>query len=121
MLIPFANEDVAVDVFRNVPPEIVNPFVELNPPVRIPPANVDVAVVVAFTNPNVGEDEDVKVWTVPEEEITKGPCARKVCDASVRPLRDVIAPTPASAPHWKFPLMSVSRTNAPVQFVSVAT
>ena len=60
-MIPFANEDVAVDEFSSDPPVIDNPLVELKPPVLIPPANVLVAVELEFTKPNVGDDEAVKV------------------------------------------------------------
>ena len=46
-LIPFANVEVAVDVLINEPPEIVNPLDDDNPAADMPPAKVEVAVVVA--------------------------------------------------------------------------
>jgi CO dehydrogenase/acetyl-CoA synthase delta subunit len=45
----------------------------------------------------------------------------KVCDESFKPFREVIPPpAPASLPHCKLPLASVSRTLEPLQLVKVA-
>ena len=66
--------------------------------IEIPPAKVEVAVVeVAFTNPNVGEEEAVKKCSVPEEVMTSGPWAVKVCVAPERPFNEVIPPPPVPA------------------------
>ena len=41
--IPLLNDEVAEDVRRIFPPDIVSPFWEESPPDDIPPVNVDVA------------------------------------------------------------------------------
>lgn len=41
------------------PPEIVTLFEDERPPAEIPPANVEVAVVVALINPYVGDVDAV--------------------------------------------------------------
>lgn len=56
-------------------------------------------VLEATIDPKYGEDEALKVWTVPLDTIASGPLAENVWVAPERPLREVMPLLPVPA-HW---------------------
>ena len=54
-------------------------------------------VLVAVRDPKYGEEEALKVWTVPEDIMSNGPLVENVCEVPERVFREVM-PEPEVAP-----------------------